>query len=430
MRGRGQVYAFGDFRLDVTRRSLTPRAGGASIVLPGPAFDILAYLAEHAGELVERSTLLKAAWPRVTVVENSVSQAVSVLRRALRDDHAEPRYVSTVSGRGYRFVSQVTTESGGDLDPRAQQLYAAGWSALSRPGAETLTRALDCLQRALELEPDFAMAEVCVAECYIMLSAHGIRPRAEVMPLALAAARRAVAANPNLADARASLLNLRVITQSLAFRDCQVMLQRLAERNPGSFWVQRYFGLSLMHGGDQDAAILVMRRAQAIEPLAVHNNGNIGMALYFAGRYREAIDQLEVTLTMDPDFGVARTFLGRALLQLGEYERATDEFERTRHEVFGIAADIPVALALSGRTQQARAALAELLARPREVPAVDLATIYAALDETDAALTWLERAAEAAAFGFFAVDPIFKSLHGQPRFEALVDQIGLRTVGG
>jgi DNA-binding winged helix-turn-helix (wHTH) protein/thioredoxin-like negative regulator of GroEL len=427
MRRQGPVYAFGDFRLDAARRSLSPRVGGgAAIALPDPAFDILAYLVEHAGEMVERAALLQAAWPLVTVVENSVSQAVSALRRALGDDPAAPRYVSTVSGRGYRFVAEVTTESAGDLDPRAQQLYAAGWSALSRPGAETLTRALDCLQQALELEPDFALAEVCLAECYIMLGSHGIRPGAEVIPLALAAAQRAVAADPNLGDAQASLANLRLITHSLTVRDGLAILQRLAEQNPGSFWVQRYLGLGLMQSGDQEAAIRVLRQAQVIEPLAVHNNGNIGMALYFAGRYREAVAQLEMTLTMDPDFGVARTFLGRAWLQLGEIERAIAEFKQSRHEVIGLAADIPVALALSGRTEAARAALAGLLSRPREVMAIDLASIYAALGETDAALTWLEHAVEAGPFGFFAVDPVFKGLRGQPRFEALVDRIGLR----
>jgi tetratricopeptide (TPR) repeat protein len=129
---------------------------------------------------------------------------------------------------------------------------------------------------------------------------------------------------------------------------------------------------------------------------------------------------------MDPDFGVARSFLGRALLQLGEIERAIAEFKQSRHEVIGLAADIPVALALSGRTEAARAALAGLLSRPREVMGIDLASIYAALGETDAALTWLEHAVEAGPFGFFAVDPVFKGLRGQPRFEALVDRIGLR----
>jgi tetratricopeptide (TPR) repeat protein len=219
-----------------------------------------------------------------------------------------------------------------------------------------------------------------------------------------------------------------VITHSLTVRDGQAILRRLAERNPGSFWVQRYLGLGLMHGGDQEGAIRVMRQAQAIEPLAVHNNGNIGMALYFAGRYREAVAQLEVTLTMDPDFGVARSFLGRALLQLGEIERAIEEFKQSRHEVIGLDADIPVAWALSGRTEAARAALADLMARPRGVRALDLASIYAALGETDAALTWLERAMETGMFGFFAVDPVFKDLRGQPRFEALLDQIGLRPM--
>ena len=107
MRRLGQTYAFGGFRLDSNRRILSLQAGGQTIPLATPVFDTLLYLIEHAGELVERKALLAAVWPHVTVVDNSVNQTISALRRALGDDADAPRFVSTVAGRGYRFLAHV-----------------------------------------------------------------------------------------------------------------------------------------------------------------------------------------------------------------------------------------------------------------------------------------------------------------------------------
>ena len=104
MRRLGQVYVFGDFRLDAARRTLSSREDGRAVPLSTPVFDTLLYLVENAGALVERTALLAAVWPHVTVVENSVNQTVSALRRALGDDPASPRYVLTVYGVGYRFA--------------------------------------------------------------------------------------------------------------------------------------------------------------------------------------------------------------------------------------------------------------------------------------------------------------------------------------
>lgn len=100
------VYEFSGFRLDPRRRSLS-RSSGEAVELTGKMLDALLYLVEHAGELVPRAALMNALWPRTVVEDNSLTQVISGLRRALGDERNGARLIATVSGRGYQFVGDV-----------------------------------------------------------------------------------------------------------------------------------------------------------------------------------------------------------------------------------------------------------------------------------------------------------------------------------
>src|SRR2546423_6663526 len=95
-------YEFGPYRLDLSNRVLT--RAGETISLTSKATDILMLLVTNAGRLVEKEELLKEVWPDTFVEEANLSQNVFVLRRALGDERAGPRYIETVTRRGYRFV--------------------------------------------------------------------------------------------------------------------------------------------------------------------------------------------------------------------------------------------------------------------------------------------------------------------------------------
>ncbi len=77
------------------------------IPLPPKAFEALLYFVERRGELLEKTTLLKAIWPNIIVEENSLNQNISVIRRALGESPGEHRFIVTEPGRGYRFVADV-----------------------------------------------------------------------------------------------------------------------------------------------------------------------------------------------------------------------------------------------------------------------------------------------------------------------------------
>lgn len=100
------VFEFDGYRLDPQRRRLLAPDGSA-MKPRQKVFDTLLTLVERAGEPVTKDELLAAVWPGAVVDENNLNQAISWLRQALGDDKSNPRYIATLTGRGYQFVADV-----------------------------------------------------------------------------------------------------------------------------------------------------------------------------------------------------------------------------------------------------------------------------------------------------------------------------------
>jgi eukaryotic-like serine/threonine-protein kinase len=100
-----RVYQFGEFRLDTAERVLT--RAGCSVSLAPKALDVLIALVENRGHIVEKEELMRQVWPGIFVEENSLAFNISVLRKALGESSASPRYIETVPKRGYRFIADV-----------------------------------------------------------------------------------------------------------------------------------------------------------------------------------------------------------------------------------------------------------------------------------------------------------------------------------
>jgi DNA-binding winged helix-turn-helix (wHTH) protein len=100
-----RLYEFGPFLLDTAERLLV--TNGTAVSLAPRAFDLLVVLVEKNGSLVTKDDLLKLVWQDVCVEEGNVSYSVSLVRKALGDNAASPRYVATVSKLGYRFIAPV-----------------------------------------------------------------------------------------------------------------------------------------------------------------------------------------------------------------------------------------------------------------------------------------------------------------------------------
>jgi len=121
----GGQYRFGEFIIDLERRTVTKNDGSEPLTLVPKAFDTLAYLAMRSGKVISKDELLSAIWPDTIVEENNLSQQISAIRKALGEQRGENRFIVTVPGRGFKFVAEVEPEAeasetsidGGDPHP-------------------------------------------------------------------------------------------------------------------------------------------------------------------------------------------------------------------------------------------------------------------------------------------------------------------------
>ena len=111
--GDQPIYEFGAFRLDPTEHLLTRT--GQPVPLTPKTFDLLVYLVERHGKLVQKSTLMAALWPDTSVEEANLAFQISALRKALGDGADGETLIQTVPTKGYRFVGTVALT--GDTRP-------------------------------------------------------------------------------------------------------------------------------------------------------------------------------------------------------------------------------------------------------------------------------------------------------------------------
>jgi len=134
----GRVFRFGVFEADAARGEL--RKHGVRIKLHAQPFQVLVMLLEKPSELVTREEMRRRLWGEDTFVDfdHGLNSAVNKIRDALGDSASQPRYVETVSGKGYRFIAPVSQ------DPAASS-GAAGISAVAdaidKPAAAVLSTA-------------------------------------------------------------------------------------------------------------------------------------------------------------------------------------------------------------------------------------------------------------------------------------------------
>lgn len=107
-------YEFDSFRLDTVERQL--RRDGKNVPLTPKAFETLLLLVENSGRVLEKEQLMQTLWPDTFVEEGNLSDNISKIRQALGDSRKEPKYIETVSRRGYRFVASVREEQEDELD--------------------------------------------------------------------------------------------------------------------------------------------------------------------------------------------------------------------------------------------------------------------------------------------------------------------------
>jgi class 3 adenylate cyclase/tetratricopeptide (TPR) repeat protein len=152
---RAAAYRFGGFTLDLGRGALLSDAGVERPLRP-KSFALLKLLVENAGRLLDRDTIMTAVWPNVVVTDESITQCVRDIRKALGDE--AQRLLKTVPRRGYLFAAEVSSAEPIMAAPRAARRLAAilaadvvGYSRLVEADeAGTLSAIHDLHQQVLD----------------------------------------------------------------------------------------------------------------------------------------------------------------------------------------------------------------------------------------------------------------------------------------
>ena len=317
---------------------------------------------------------------------------------------------------------------GGTKDSAAYLLYAHGRYALARSTEPSLLLAIGYFEQAIARDPHFALAYAGLADCHQVMAVFGMRPPSETMPRARDAVLKALQIEPRLASAYAILGQIKV-QYDRDWNGAEADFAHAIALDPSLSEPHMYWGVLLGMRGEPDRGLAELERAQQLEPLLTLPKTRAGSVLYYARRYDEAVVQLTESLALDDRPGVAHAALGRVYLHMGHHDLALAEFAKIRGATPGSFGDVGQALALSGHRAEALAELDRVLklATQRYVNAVDIASIYTALGDKDNALAWLDRALQqrASTLGYLAQNPAFDGLHGDPRFAAIIDRIGL-----
>ncbi|MBI1760528.1 MAG: winged helix-turn-helix domain-containing protein [Acidobacteria bacterium] len=311
----------------------------------------------------------------------------------------------------------------------AWQAYLKGRYHWNRRTIPETKRAVEEFDRAIQLDPQFALAYVGLADAWHTLS--GLeRPPSEAIPRARAAVEKALALDDQLAAAHASL-GIVQWRYDWNYAEAERSFKRAIALDGNYASAHQWYGLLLAYRQRNAEALVELKQAQQLDPLSLIINANLGLLPYFARRYDEAIDQLKRTLELDQNFAFAHFFLGWAYEQKGDRAQALVEFRRAAQidETPATLTYLGHGLATAGNRAEALAVANKLqtLGQQRYVSAYYLAILAVGLGEKERAFDLLAKAVEehADALVLLAVEPKFDPLRNEPRFQALLQRLGL-----
>jgi TolB-like protein len=313
----------------------------------------------------------------------------------------------------------------------AYDLYLLGRYYWNQLDADGLERAVEYFERALDLDPNFALAYSGLADTYmIQTQGWGLAPR-DVFPKAREAAARALELDPTLAEAHTSLGGVQLF-YDWDFEAAEAAFRRAIEINPNYAPAPHWLAISLMARSRFAEADQAVRRALALDPQSPYVKMNVGYLLYVSRQYDQALEVYSDAVQADPN-ALVRALRGGVYVQLGRLEEGISDLELVA-EMLGERNPIPAAYlgfayARAGRRSDAERVIRELqeLSSKRFVNPDYIAIVYIGLGQNDEAIEWLYRATEARTDWplFFPVDPVFDSIHSDPRYKELLRSIGL-----
>ena len=315
-------------------------------------------------------------------------------------------------------------------NPDVYRLYLEARYCVNQQTESRIQQAIGFLDRALEMQPEFARGHALLGVCYANLVAYGFLPVDETVVKAREAVQRALELNDS------SVLAYRALGLVSTFQwdwsTAQRAFLRALQLDPDNSTAHYSYGNHFLSPvGRVEEAERQIRAAVELDPLAPLFSQGLCQILYYTRRYEEAIDQARHTLALEGDYPIVRSLLAACYSAMGRTDEAIHERQVHLRNTGGEekAEAIGRIYAQKGEPGVLRWMVDQRLKQvnARDVRSASLAILYAWLDEKEPALLWLEDAVKArsGAVLWIKVQPAFDCLRNEPRFNELVDNMGV-----
>jgi len=449
-RERPEIYEFGKFRLDVSEHKLMRLNGPTNGSIPEKAFLTLVHLVRNGGTLLTKGELLETVWPDTAVEENNLVKTIYAIRRFLDDVSENPRYIETVPKHGYRFVASVKTierdepiKSGAavqrgakDRSP-AYDLYLRGKIKAGNVKRDETEAAIELLEEATRIDPNFAEAFAQLARAYIRMAFNfsDDADRKRLLENAEVGIEAALELKPDLAEGHfARGLLLWTHTKGFAHEQAIQSYKRSLASNPNADETHHQLSMVYGHIGLLDEALQSVKKAIEINPNNTMARFRVGNYLTWQCKFDEAIAALK-TVPSDASPFLVHRIRAENYIQVGRLDDAEEVADRHLKknpvdEGGSLTSVKALILAQKGDREKAE----EAIVRAGEIgkgfghfhhTAYNIASAYAALNEPDKAVKWLESAADKGfpCYTYFEKDPNLDNLREHPRFIDLMSTL-------
>jgi TolB-like protein/DNA-binding winged helix-turn-helix (wHTH) protein/Flp pilus assembly protein TadD len=328
-----------------------------------------------------------------------------------------------------RLTSQQKAELGQShpVTPEAFDAYMQGHYYFERDTDRDTDMAAKYFERATQLDPSYALAWVGLSRARKWQAVTGLIPKEEGYRVAREEVERALALNPNLAQAHTQMGRIK---EQIDFdwTGADASYRRAVELEPGDPESIRTAGISAAILGRFDEALQLQHRAVDLDPLDAHSWAGLGELELFGGKLVEAEADLKKARDLRPDDFSSSMFLSELYVMEGRPQDALPEIERVGYDPIRVFLYAITYHAL-GRKKESDAGLRELIAKYQAINPYLIAEAYAFQSQPDQAFKWLDRAYAEHDDGLIQtkLDPLLKNLHGDPRFAALLKKLNLPT---
>ncbi len=317
-----------------------------------------------------------------------------------------------------------------EVDPEAYKAYMKGrfhWDKLTK---SDLDLAQQYFELAKEIDPDYALAYSGISLVWLGRLQQGLTSYSEGASKMKIGALKALSMDSTLSEVHFVLGGI-YCWGDWKYKEAEISLRKAIVLNPNNSSAHAYLSHVLNIRNKSEEGMKHIKLALKLDPFNLLYQSLYGMCMMHTRQFDQAIDSLSLTLRKDPKNPIALSTLRTAYHMKGDYEKALRTWETSyaaREDKEAVR--VLIAGKQEGGYQGALENLAELLVARSDTMYVtpwQIGTIYTRAGNKKEAIKWLERAYNAHDnnMPYLGVDPIFDVLKDEPRFEELLEKMGL-----